>query len=42
MAEYTTVRVSREFHDELARMGSKSETFEQVIRRLLETAGAKK
>jgi len=40
--DITTLQVSRELRNDLARLGSKDESFETIIRRLLETVGAKK
>jgi hypothetical protein len=40
MSEITTVQVSKRLRNELARLGSKDDTFEIIIRRLLESAGA--
>jgi hypothetical protein len=38
----TTIRISRELRDDLADLGSKRETYETIIRRLLKTMGAAK
>jgi hypothetical protein len=42
MPETTTVQVSKKLRNELAKLGSKDETFETIIRRLVERAGAGK
>jgi hypothetical protein len=38
----TTIRISKTLRDELAELGSKKETYETIIRRLIDGAGAKK
>jgi hypothetical protein len=38
----TTIRITKSLREELAALGSKKETYDAVIRRLLDRAGAKK
>lgn len=33
--DYTTIRISKETHDELAKLGDLSDSFDKVIRKLL-------
>ena len=42
MEEKTTIRVSQCTHDKLASLGSKGETFEDIILKLIELAKKKK
>lgn len=35
--EFTTMQISRETLDELAKLGSKSDTYENIITRLIES-----
>jgi hypothetical protein len=37
--EITTIKVSKTSRDELAKLGSKGDTFDTIIRRLLEGKG---
>lgn len=37
--EVTTVRISTELRDELKRLGTKGETYEDIIQRLVKIAG---
>ena len=41
MSETTTIAISKGLRDKLAGLGSKRETYEEIIRRLIETVGAK-
>jgi hypothetical protein len=42
MSDATTVKISKQLRNELARLGGKDDTFETIIKRLLEGAEAKK
>jgi predicted CopG family antitoxin len=42
MSDMTTIQVSKRVRDELAALGSKTDSFNSIIGRLLETTGAKK
>ena len=42
MSDVTSIQVSKELRAQLAGLGSKDDTFEIIIRRLVETIGAKK
>ena len=35
MSEMITIKVSREVHDKLERLGGKGDTFDEIVRRLL-------
>jgi hypothetical protein len=40
MSDITTIKVSKSLRDKLAALGSKDDTFESIIQRLLDRAGA--
>jgi hypothetical protein len=40
MSEVTSLRVTRRTRDQLAQLGSKDETFEEIIQRLLDFYGS--
>ena len=42
MSDVTTIAISKGLRDRLAGLGSKRETYEKIIGRLIETAGAKR
>jgi hypothetical protein len=41
MSDTTTVKITKNLRDQLAALGSKDDTFEIIIQRLLDKAGAK-
>jgi len=41
MSDVTTIAISKGLRDKLASLGSKRETYEEILTRLLETRGAK-
>jgi predicted CopG family antitoxin len=40
MSDKTTIQVSKQVRDELAALGAKTDSFDSIIRRLLEGKGA--
>jgi hypothetical protein len=40
MSDTTTVKITKDLRDRLAKLGAKDDTFETIIRRLLEGKGA--
>jgi hypothetical protein len=42
MSDTTTVKITKDLRDQLAALGSKDDTFETIIRRLLKGKGAER